>query len=90
MKHFQRKPHDKNLENTTKNPMISCFRGIIDIIGKFHGNRQTDRQDGQTHRPNEYRNPFSACAWGVKIVINEVYAHLAKSLIIIIANNTIL
>ena len=42
-----------------KNPMIPCFQGINDASSKFRGNRQTDRQ---THRLNEYCNPFSACA----------------------------
>ena len=52
MKHFQRKPHDKHLENTIKNPMTPCFRRINEVCSRFCGNRQT-----HTHGQNDYHNP---------------------------------
>ena len=43
MKCFQRKPHNKNLENIVKNPMTSCFWCTNDVCSRFRGNGQTDR-----------------------------------------------
>ena len=49
-KHFQRKPHDKNLENTIKNPIIPCFQRINEVCSRFHGNRQTGTTYSHTDR----------------------------------------
>ena len=36
---FQRKPHDKNLENCIKNSMTPCFRHINEVCSRIRGNR---------------------------------------------------
>ena len=53
-KRFQRKPHDKNLENTVKNPMTPWFQSTNKVCSRFRGNKQTHTH---THGQNDYRNP---------------------------------
>ena len=51
-KHFQWKPHDKNLENTInhKEPYDTLILMYNEVCSRFRGNRQVDRQ-------NDYCNP---------------------------------
>ena len=48
---FQQKPHNKNLENTIKNPIKLCFWRKNEVSSRFCRNRQTDTH---THRQNDY------------------------------------
>jgi hypothetical protein len=55
-------PHDKNLENTIKNPMKLCIGHRNKVGSRFRGNRQIDihthtHTHTHTHRSNDYRNP---------------------------------
>jgi hypothetical protein len=65
-KHFQWKPHDKNLKNTIKNPMTPSFPRINEVGSIFRGKRQT-------HRQSDYRNPS---AHARRRLMTLLYCHI--------------
>ena len=95
MKRFQQKPHNKNLENTIKNPIKLCFWRKNEVSSRFCRNRQTDRH---THTQTEWLHvprvkkktssyspgPNTVCTWDSHIyyiVHRSHYIYLLASLL---------